>query len=153
MPDSSTVRWVPHKSLGIPRANMPQVGSEDVPEFLADLVRSGVRVERGVAISAGKLTPAQGEMNLTKARAMAGQRGALKKPIIVSREGFILDGSHRWLAALHAKPGGTYPLRVIRVDLPFRALFIRAHRFSKSYTKKLGEAVRDAVAQFQESYL
>jgi len=126
-------------SLGMPRAKMPQIRSDLVPEFIAYLGKNDVKV-RNKAIPASKLKPTQDELNKSKLDYMA-TKGTeqLLKPMIVSSDNYVLDGHHR-LGALRMKaPNAQVPAVV--VDLHIVPLLALAHKFAKVGYKKLSEAI------------
>jgi hypothetical protein len=124
--------------LGIPRSQMPQIRSTDVPDFLRWLVKDQrIPVKRQMT-PVGRLTPTQKELDLEKVSKLMGQPEQLRKPLIASREGRILDGHHRWAALYRLDPNVRVP--VYHVSLPIKGLLNVGHRFGKSFTKKVGEA-------------
>jgi hypothetical protein len=67
---------------------------------------------------------------------------ALREPIIVSKEGYILDGHHRWAALVQHDVanggGGDIEMDVKRVDMEAEALVDKTNKF----TKDMGLAVK-----------
>lgn len=124
----------------VPRAEMPQIKAKYVPEFLTGLQDQGVRVTRTAAL-ARDIKPMQKELNLTKVQAMA-EKGvsAYSKPMIMSSDGFILDGHHRWAGALANDPNAQIP--VYKVDLPIEKLLDAARSFPKTTYQAPTEAGR-----------
>jgi len=76
----------------IPRADMPQIKSTLREEFL---VWSGLSYSRKAM---DNLMPSQGEMSEDNILALMGKPEQLLKPILVSVDGYVLDGHHRWAA-------------------------------------------------------
>jgi len=76
----------------IPRADMPQIKSTLREEFL---VWSGLDYSREAMFD---LSPSQGEMSEDNILALMGKPEQLEKPLLVSRDGYVLDGHHRWAA-------------------------------------------------------
>lgn len=104
------------RSLGIPRKEMPQIQGSDYGEFF-DYARSkGAGVKEGTT-PAGSLRPAQDEFNPAAVAKMP--PGALTKPVIVSRDGYVLDGTHRWLRIL-GDGGPDAKMPTVHIDLPAR---------------------------------
>lgn len=121
-------------NLGIPRKDMPQLEQSVVDNFLADLKKEGFKVEEGHT-SVGQLKATQKEINAEKVKGMAkaheehvakGGEGwsPSKNPIIISSDGYVLDGHHRWAAMLHIGPGEKMPTK--RVSMPMKELLKRA---------------------------
>lgn len=83
-----------HKSLGKMRHGMPQLGKFEA--FEADLKKN--KVGSSVkTLEPKSLTPTQKNFNQEKVdRIKASGEG---KPIISSKDNYVVDGHHRWLAA------------------------------------------------------
>lgn len=125
-------------NLGIPRSRMPQITSTDVPDFL-DWLRDkkGVRSRVGTE-PVGYLSATQKEINPQKVeKMMSAPDSVLMKPVMVSRDGYLLDGHHRWAALLAKDPGLT--IRTVRIDMPIRELLKVSHEFPKSFKAGIGE--------------
>jgi hypothetical protein len=112
---------------------MPQIAEEDLPAFLAWLESKGVssRLDR---MPVGELKATQREINSDKVEAMRGKVRATR-PIVVSTDGYVLDGHHRWAALLVEDP--LHQISVIRVALPIKVLLKVALEFPKSYSKDI----------------
>ncbi|WP_225784650.1 PLxRFG domain-containing protein [Xenophilus sp. Marseille-Q4582] len=115
-------------TLGVPRAEMPQIKAEH-RGAMANFMNA-----RGVAhaeeeVAADSLKPTQAEFSrekVEKAKAFTGGNRA----ILVSRDGHVLDGHHQWMAAREA----AQPVRVIRLDAPVQDLLTLAREFPSSTT-------------------
>lgn len=84
---------IPKSQLGIPRRTMPQIRSDLVPDYLKWLAKMGISHKvRNIAVSSLKIT--QKEINKDKVQGMVdgAPEASLSKPIISSKDGFILDG-------------------------------------------------------------
>lgn len=137
---------IPAGSLGVPRARMPQVRSDIVPDFLQWLRDNGITTRR-MRIEADDIKPTQREIDLDKVAAMAATtpERALAKPVIISKDGHLLDGHHRWLALVNRDPD--YRLRAVQIGVPIRALLDLAREFPQTTYKRVGEAVAEADEQ------
>lgn len=95
---------------GKSRGHMPQI--IEFESFLTDLTHNRVKISLGQR-ETKELTPTQKNFNEGKVNAIIESGGAGLKPIIISKDGFVIDGHHRWLAAdkLHR------PIAVKEVDL------------------------------------
>ena len=89
-------------TLGVTRAEMPQVASEHYPELFDYFKANGANFKMQT-VPANSLKAIQGEFSdagvvksLNK-----GLDGEDKKPVIASIDDYIIDGHHRWLAALN----------------------------------------------------
>lgn len=87
------------QGLGKMRHGMPQIKDHDA--FVADLQASGHGLTQGSA-KAKDLTPTQSNFNEDKVNRMVGayKSGEMAnlKPIVISNDGYVIDGHHRWLA-------------------------------------------------------
>jgi hypothetical protein len=112
-------------NLGRSRDTMPQFPSDDVRDsFLAKMKKQGVRVTEG-KMKVGHLKASQDEIQAKKAIGMAGSYldgtfGKIKNAIVVSKDGYIVDGHHRWAALLTVDP--SEEMNVIRVGVPIKPL-------------------------------
>ncbi len=123
-------------NFGIKRIDMPQIRSDLVPQFIEELRSSGVKVKNGKQ-QVGKLKATQSELHADKVQSMIENpkvRANLAKPIIVSSDGFILDGHHRWAAMVTMSPKSKIP--TVEVNLPMKDLLERAGEFSGVQFKK-----------------
>ena len=87
--------------LGIARADMPQVPDDKREQFLKDLAKAGIKVTDGVEKPID-LKPVQKEISARKVGGILDYmrtNGVGKGSIFVSRDGYVLDGHHRWGAA------------------------------------------------------
>lgn len=92
--------FVPKGNLKIPRRNMPQVDEKNFGDFFKWLRTEGIQVRR-VRVPGAKLKPIQKEISQQAVQQLAKSNSPkLKKPFLISKDGFILDGHHRWLAML-----------------------------------------------------
>lgn len=111
-------------SLGIPRAQMPQVPSNRLDDYFKDLQSRGVAVEPG-KVDPRTLKPVQNEVNAAKSATWIDTlaRGESPKPVMISKDGYVIDGHHQWGGSMaYAIEHGAYNMPVIRVDLPARQL-------------------------------
>lgn len=120
-----------HGNLGIPRSEMPQLPDDVIPKFLQQYQARGIKVTKQTR-KVGELKATQREINADKAQGMAaaykeGSYDPSKKPIIVSKDGYVLDGHHRWASMLLLDPGNT--MRTYQVDVPIQQLLKDANGF------------------------
>jgi hypothetical protein len=119
------------ENLGIPREDMPQLSDEIIPKFLASLAAKGIGVTEGT-VPVGELKATQAEINAGKVAGMIEATGQGKitpqnMPIIISRDGYVLDGHHRWATLLVLDPGNK--MKVHKVDMDARELVDEANAF------------------------
>ena len=104
--------------LGIPRRLMPQFTSpgaiQDYREFLRN--RYGIRSWRDTR-RAGRLRPSQEEISRERVHSVEddieARRLDPRVPLIVSKDGYVIDGHHRWAAYKRFKPRKLLPVLVV----------------------------------------
>jgi hypothetical protein len=134
--DRVTQGWLLQGNAGIPRIDMPQIPSKVLPDFLKGLDDDRIGVHRGVR-KVREIKATQSELHMDKVREMQTQeRANLLKPVIISKDGFLLDGHHRWAALVLENPDNEIP--VVQVDLPIKSLLARAKKFSGAEFRKSG---------------
>ena len=126
------------------RDAMPQVPSTKKTQFVTDMESQGFTVTRE-QISPRALRPIQSEINgktSAEIRITEMQKGKNafvatedRTRIIVSSDGYVMDGHHRWAAAaLHELHGNNVQLSVIRINSPRDALM----QVMQTWTDKAG---------------
>lgn len=145
---ASTKAWTSRRrtttrgSLGISRKDMPQIASADMPEFITFAKEKGVAVVEGTH-PVGKLKPAQSEYNPDQVAQLPVE--ALRKPLTVSKDSYVLDGTNRWARLKSEDP--TQEVKVRRVMLPVKKALELMHSFPKSFRKdvtQVGETAKKA---------
>jgi hypothetical protein len=112
-------------TLGVPRSEMPQIKRNDRDDFIRFLASKGIDGE-STELPARSLKPTQAEFSpemverFAKSGPMDGSRD-----VLVSSDGYILDGHHQWVA--HRETGTDVP--VIRLNAPIRDLLKVADEF------------------------
>ena len=138
-PGARSVADLFRDNKGIKREQMPVIPNEAKPEFRAELEQSGVKVQNQ-KVQADSLKPTQQDFNVENIEFLRGEVLGGKydgNPIVVSRDGRVLDGHHRWAVAVQHK----LPIDVLRVDLPIEQLVDRARAFQE----RKGIAARSAA--------
>ena len=130
----------PKDTMGIKRTEMPQVATKDYPEFMDYLKDNGAEF-RKETVSAKSLKAVQGEFS-DQGVEKALRKSKLKKASIVSSDNYIIDGHHRWVAALNTGQD----VDIIRVNMPAKELLKLVKDFSKTtykdiYTEKSSQAL------------
>lgn len=100
----------------IPRTAMPQVDEKDLPELVALAYQSGHHPTFEVVFP----KHLHAHQRVSHERALRMPEVVKRKPVLVSADGYVLDGNHRWYA--HKAEGS--PLNVIRVGLEFDAALV-----------------------------
>lgn len=123
-----TGEWVefPRDSgtLGIPRAEMPQVKGEHRGALIQFLGGLGITHET-VDMPASELKPTQAEFSKKKAAGWQDVQEGVDRSVLASSDGYILDGHHQWVSAL--ANGETE--KVIRFSAPIKELLAATYRF------------------------
>lgn len=101
-------RFVP---FYVPRPLMPQVDEQFYPQLIAD-----AKDYSGVALDVVKIDSVFPHQHIDKLRADHMDMRLRMKPILVSRDSYVLDGNHRWWANVHK---GAPWISIIRIGLEF----------------------------------
>lgn len=147
------------ESLGVPRIKMPQLGGTpakgsegdklpknekgevDLSEkFIEHLKSQGISTKE-TTINASHLRASQNELIGAKVahmlhQAEKGERDLTQGRIFVTRDNYVLDGHHRWAAAigLHYKEGKELMMPVHKLDMDIGQAISEAN----TYTEKMG---------------
>ena len=121
------------KNQGVPRSKMPQIATEDYPEFLDYLKEKGGDISKKT-MSAKDLKPIQKEFS-DKGVIKAIEKGKIEKPVISSNDGYIIDGHHRWLAGYNLGKD----VIVYEVNMPVSELMKVVKEFPKTTYKDMYE--------------
>lgn len=113
-------------NLGVPRIEMPQISAAKLPEFIQHLQAAGIAVH-SETVPARTLKATQSELHADKIEKLLDDGFTRGKPVVVSRDSFLLDGHHQW-AALRTRHRD-HPVDVVRVGLPIRKLLTAAGDF------------------------
>lgn len=136
----------------LPRIQMPQLsgsaraGSEAAkiakdgeadagPAFLKFLREHGVGVEE-TKVKAASLKASQAELVGAKVAAIMDKGKWDEGVVYVSRDGYVIDGHHRWAAAVgaDAEDGlGNLKIKVVRVDMPISEVLTVANAFTEEF--------------------
>ena len=113
------------RSLGIERQNLPQVRHKDYPAFFTMLEKDGITFN-DKQIDPQTYDPSQKSV-LEENIKQIYEAGEVKdKPVIVSNDGFVLDGHHRWYYAVQEN----IPLiNAIVINLPIYSLIEKVNLF------------------------
>lgn len=131
---------IPPSALNISREHMPQITSNWIDHFLTELSLDGIAFKEEKLISK-ILKPTQSEFNMSKVKRMKHVSG--DKPIIVSRDFYILDGHHRWLAVYNQDKNRK--INCIMIDLPILDLINRARNFKNASFRSVNETIKHIV--------
>lgn len=124
-------------TIGIPRANMPQIKGEHRGALIQFLQGRGIS-HKTKDVPAKSLKPTQAEFSTKKAEKWSKVREGSDRSVLVSSDGHILDGHHQWVAALAANE----PIQAIVLDAPIRELMTNVFQFP---SVKQSEAAADGA--------
>ncbi|QXW17422.1 PLxRFG domain-containing protein [Comamonas aquatica] len=113
-------------SKGIPRAQMPQIKAVHRGAMTNFMNARGVKHEEQ-EVAADTLKPTQAEFSKEKV-ARAKDAPPTDRSVLVSKDGYVLDGHHQWMAALEKGE----QVKVIRLDAEIDQLLTLAHEFPSS---------------------
>lgn len=113
-------------TLGIPRAEMPQIKAEHRGAMVNFLKARGVDAVHE-DVPPGDLKPTQAEFSPEKV-AQAKEFTGGDRSILVSSDSHVLDGHHQWLAKLERGE----PIKAIRLDAPIAELLPLVKEFPSS---------------------
>lgn len=133
---------VPKIGMTFSRALMPQIKSDKIPSFLEHLKSKDIE-HKIQKLPVKELRATQSEFDLTKVDQMIGQRSDTK--IVVSNDGYIMDGHHRWLADYNTDKESK--ITAIVVDLPILELLRVAKEYSGVEYRPLSETISRIVRE------
>lgn len=141
-------------TLGVPRAEMPQVRAALRPELFEFLQGRGIGHQR-VSLPADSLKPTQAEYSPAKTESAGhlAEEQTDRAAVLVSSDGYVLDGHHRWLARAEAHQ----PVWAIQFDAPIGKLLDAVMQFPGTHVSKDSEgavtpSARDlAVQDFKDA--
>lgn len=124
-------------NLGFKRKEMPQIEGKSIPKFLDYLKSEGVKYTEKL-VDSKSLRPTQSQFNQDKIQSMIDTIDQKKQhPIMVSKDGYVIDGHHRWLA--HYNTDKKMP--VIMIDLKIYDALEKMHDFPLTIKRGISEEV------------
>lgn len=128
-------------NLGFKRKEMPQIEGKNVPKFLDFLKSDGVKYAEKL-VDSKSLRPTQNQFNQDKIQGMIDTIDQKKQnPIMVSSDGYVIDGHHRWLA--HYNTGKKMP--VIMIDLKIDDALEKMHDFPLTTSRSISEEIETGL--------
>ena len=113
------------QSLGIPRADMPQVKAEH-RGALTQFLKARDILSEETEVRPGELKPTQAEFSPAKVEKARGFKGG-DRAILVSSDNHVVDGHHQWMAKLADAPDEF--MRVIKLDAPIQDVLAQMKEF------------------------
>ena len=96
----------PDETDGILRSKMPQISKKDYDAYMAHMKKAGIR-SKAVKAKTSSLKAIQKQFStqgiLQSIGRVAKDPNMNKKAILISKDGYVIDGNHRWLAAKNTK--------------------------------------------------
>jgi len=138
------------KSLDVPRSEMPQIKSTDMKDFREWLSHFQQVKTSEELVNVNSIKPTQGEINVEKVDGMLNAKTieelSTSKPVLITKDNFLIDGHHRWFA-LRVDNEKKNKILAVRADLPIKEFLNLAHEYPKvSYKSMIDEdEVIDAV--------
>lgn len=134
-------------SLGEDRKNMPQLDEGVRGQYLANCKRRGIAV-RNVKVPPADLLPIQGEMSAKSVgklyKAWETRQYREQNPIIISSDGYVLDGHHRWAMLVGVQIAGRSRTTINCIQIGLSAKVLLAD--TRSWTAKHNVAVKQLGA-------
>lgn len=123
--------------LGIPRSEMPQVAEKDYPDYFKYLKNKNITFKEYL-MNPNDLKPIQKDFNVPGversldkiAKILAS--GSKDKFILVSKDNYIVDGHHRWIAYKNLKKD----IAVLKANVPMKKLLKVTLEYPKIYRSK-----------------
>lgn len=93
----------PDETDGVLRSKMPQISSKDYTAYMAHMKKAGI-TSKPVKAKPTKLKAIQKQFSLDGiVQAMSSADANKTKSILISKDGYVIDGNHRWLAARNSR--------------------------------------------------
>ncbi|MDR0261293.1 MAG: hypothetical protein LBI76_15945, partial [Comamonas sp.] len=127
-------------TLGIPRAEMPQIKASHRGALVNFLKARGID-SKAAEMPANDLKPSQAEFSQRKVDAARSFTGG-DRSILVSSDGYVVDGHHQWLA----KRANGEPVKVVRLQAPIREVLAQVAEFPSTQVSDGATAAREGGA-------
>jgi hypothetical protein len=121
----------------IPREHLPQIPANQRERFREFLRGMGVN-SKWAKLPANSLKPIQQKVKKDKVEFFMSDDEKRQEPLIISKEGLILDGHHRYLAQMQVDPEAK--MKVLVCNCPMEQLIGLGHEFDGSEVKTMDES-------------
>lgn len=128
-------------TLGIPRAEMPQIKAEHRGAMVNFLKAKGIEATPET-IPSSAIKPTQAEFSPAKVKSAMEFTGG-DRAIIVSADGHVVDGHHQWLA----KREKGEPIKALRLDTNIREVLDALKDMPSAKPEQAAEGKQDAEKQ------
>jgi len=119
--------------IGMERSVMPQIKSEDIPEFLNYIKERKITVKKDF-LKISDLLPTQNKVDPEKILKKIENKSKIK-PFLISSDNYILDSHHQLYALRYLEPKSIVP--VYKIAMKMRDLLNIAKSFTKVSYKSL----------------
>lgn len=133
---------IPKIGMTFSRALMPQIKGDKMKDFLLYIKDKDISY-KNVKLPVKELKSTQSEFDLAKVDQMIGQKNNGR--IIVSNDGYIMDGHHRWLADYNYNKDSK--IESIVIDLPILELMRVAKEYSGVKYSPVSEIITHLVKE------
>jgi hypothetical protein len=131
-------------TLGVPRAQMPQIRAAHRGALVNFLKARGID-SKATEVPANDLKPTQAEFSPAKVEQARLHQGG-DRSILVSSDGYVVDGHHQWLA----KRANGQPVNVIRLNAPVREVLAQVAEFPSTQTSNGATSPQQSQLQSKE---
>lgn len=134
-------------SIGIDRKDMPQIYEEYMDKYIDFLEEQGVDYKMEYEVEVGKLKPTQENISIPRIKKILTRlengyytdtQGAklnpLSRRLIATKDGYILDGHHRWATLLFLSPKNK--MDVLRINANIKDLVELSKNFDYASTSQ-----------------
>jgi hypothetical protein len=115
----------------IPRNKMPQIESEDYKAYMLHMKKLGI-VGKKIKVNPNKLKAIQSQFS-DKGVVISIKKND-DKPILISKDSYVIDGNHRWLAAIATRKDAINAIQfnaskdqVLKATLAFPKVVFKQH--------------------------
>lgn len=129
------------ETLNVPRAEMPQIKAAHRGAMVNFLKARGIEHEAD-EVAANTLKPTQAEFSISKVK-MAQDFGDPDRSILVSADGYVVDGHHQWIA----RGANGASVKVIRLKAPIAELLPAVREFPSSTVDETTADVQNATQE------
>jgi len=134
------------------RDDMPQVNTQNLGKALG-MTKRKAKVTKGMSLAI-KLKKSQKELIKSKVKGIANKydKPSDMKPLIIAKDGHIVDGHHRWAAAIY-KFGNDVEIPTITIHLNKKQAIALYNSVAKSLGEAMSIAARKKMARKSKSKL
>ena len=126
---------------GIDRKDMPQIYEEHIDEYIDFLDENGITHDMEWGVEVGKLKPTQANISVPRIKKIltrlvngyytdtyGSKLNPLSRRLLATKDGFILDGHHRWASLLFLSPKNK--INVFRINANINDIIALSKKFN-----------------------